>query len=257
MENFISFFPRMSYLLKYFEIVNETASKIYDFILEFHNTKEALAIANNELKLQCISTKYGNCLVLICNIIVATEMRSRPATASRPPQPWPRLSRAHQQARAELAAMSYPQQEKLHRVVHLAPPLHVPDGVSAPNRPHAPMLSHRCGATAPPSAASHRAEHEPHLVLVTNQSTSCRPPHPVNAATSFLRGAAPDVGAIATSLPAAASRRAHWPPRARAPPASAALPRRRAAPPMALVLSPSSCTCYFCRFITPSSKHRH
>jgi hypothetical protein len=39
MENFISLFLRIICHLKYFETVNETTSKIYDFILEFDNTK--------------------------------------------------------------------------------------------------------------------------------------------------------------------------------------------------------------------------
>jgi hypothetical protein len=38
-EYFISLFPRMSCHKKYFKAVNETAPKIHDFILEFHNTK--------------------------------------------------------------------------------------------------------------------------------------------------------------------------------------------------------------------------
>jgi hypothetical protein len=88
--------------------------------------------------------------------------------ASRPPRPWPHLSWAHQSARAELAATSYPHQEKLHRVVHLAHLIRIPNGVSAPNRPRTSMLSRWCGATAPPLAALHRVEHEPGLVLATN-----------------------------------------------------------------------------------------
>jgi hypothetical protein len=38
-EGFISLFSILSCHLKYFETVNETAPKIYDFILEFHITK--------------------------------------------------------------------------------------------------------------------------------------------------------------------------------------------------------------------------
>jgi hypothetical protein len=39
MEDFISLFSRMSCHLKYFEILNETTTKMHDFILEFHSTK--------------------------------------------------------------------------------------------------------------------------------------------------------------------------------------------------------------------------
>jgi hypothetical protein len=39
MEDFISLFSKISCHLKYFETVNETIPKIYDFILEFYNTK--------------------------------------------------------------------------------------------------------------------------------------------------------------------------------------------------------------------------
>jgi hypothetical protein len=39
MEDFILLFSRRQCHLKYFETVNETTPKIYDFILEFHNTK--------------------------------------------------------------------------------------------------------------------------------------------------------------------------------------------------------------------------
>jgi hypothetical protein len=39
MEDFISLFSKISCHLKYFETVNETTPKIYDFILEFYNTK--------------------------------------------------------------------------------------------------------------------------------------------------------------------------------------------------------------------------
>jgi hypothetical protein len=38
-EYFISLFSKMIYYLKCFEIVNEITPKIYDFILEFYNTK--------------------------------------------------------------------------------------------------------------------------------------------------------------------------------------------------------------------------
>jgi hypothetical protein len=38
MEYFISLFLRMSCHQKYFETINETIFKIYDFILKFHNT---------------------------------------------------------------------------------------------------------------------------------------------------------------------------------------------------------------------------
>jgi hypothetical protein len=40
MENFISLFLRISYHLKYFETINETTPKIYNFILEFYNTSD-------------------------------------------------------------------------------------------------------------------------------------------------------------------------------------------------------------------------
>jgi hypothetical protein len=49
--------------------------------------------------------------------------------------------------------------------------------------------------------------HRLRLVLATNQRTLHRPPHPVNVAAPFLRGTALDIRAIATSMPAAASRR--------------------------------------------------
>jgi hypothetical protein len=39
MENFISLFLRMLCHLKYFETINETTPKIYDFILKFNNIK--------------------------------------------------------------------------------------------------------------------------------------------------------------------------------------------------------------------------
>jgi hypothetical protein len=39
MEDFILLFSRRQCHLKCFETVNETTPKIYDFILEFHNTK--------------------------------------------------------------------------------------------------------------------------------------------------------------------------------------------------------------------------
>jgi hypothetical protein len=39
MENYISLFLRITCHLKYFKTVNKTISKIYDFILEFDNTK--------------------------------------------------------------------------------------------------------------------------------------------------------------------------------------------------------------------------
>jgi hypothetical protein len=39
MEYFISLFLRMSCHQKCFETLNEITYKIYDFILEFHNTK--------------------------------------------------------------------------------------------------------------------------------------------------------------------------------------------------------------------------
>jgi hypothetical protein len=97
-----------------------------------------------------------------------------------PPLPWPRLSGALRPAQAELTATSYPRQEKLHRAVHLVPSLRVLDDVSAPNRPCTPMLSHRCGATAPPPAASHGAEHEPSRVTSSaSSSPSTRACHAV------------------------------------------------------------------------------
>jgi hypothetical protein len=39
MENFISLFLRMLCHLKYFETINETTPKMYDFILKFNNIK--------------------------------------------------------------------------------------------------------------------------------------------------------------------------------------------------------------------------
>jgi hypothetical protein len=39
MEDFISLFLRIPCHLKCFEIVNDVTHKMYDFILEFHNTK--------------------------------------------------------------------------------------------------------------------------------------------------------------------------------------------------------------------------
>jgi hypothetical protein len=39
MEDFILLFQRMSCHRKYFETINETITKMHDFILEFYNTK--------------------------------------------------------------------------------------------------------------------------------------------------------------------------------------------------------------------------